>query len=418
MAKTKKPEPPSPSGHPVSAAIADLRRSPPLQESFLVDVLASLVRTPSVNPGTSEKAIADVIEGWLNEKSIELAQVEFAPGRPSVGAVIRGAQDGPTVVLNGHMDTVPIDDASLWTTDPFGAEVRDGFLYGRGACDMKAGLAVQIGVAHFLADIDPAQLHGSVVLHFAAGEERGEPGTRALLDAGFTGDFGITTEPTSLRVATATRGVVTYTLRIKGRSVHAGRAEAGLNPVWGLMPILELLRDYDAEVRSRAHPLLAGGSCTPTMIRAGVKENAVSDHCDIYIDRRLLPGETPESDKAALLDRLERLTTTDGGLDVELSTIYEVEPAEIDPTSPFAQQVLRAVADVTGTSSEVWGAPFSSDVRNLVNDAAITAVTFGPGDTQFCHCPDERVPVAELEDAAVTIAKVVVELLSGKGANG
>lgn len=416
MSKTR--EALTPPGNPPSAAVADLRLSPTLQEAFLVEVLASLVKTPSVNPGTSEKGIADVIEGWLNERSIELAQVEFAPGRPSVGAIIRGAGDGPTVVLNGHMDTVPIDDESLWTSDPFGAEVRDGFLYGRGACDMKAGLAVQIGVAHYLSDIDPAHLHGSVVLHFAAGEERGEPGTRSLLDAGFTGDFGITTEPTSLRVATATRGVVTYTLRVKGRSVHASRAEAGVNPVWALMPVLALLRDYDAEVRSRAHPLLPGGSCTPTMIRAGVKENAVSDYCDIYIDRRLLPGETPESDKAALLARLESLTAAQPDLDVELSTIYGVEPAEIDPTSPFAEQVLRAVADVTGESTEVWGAPFSSDVRNLVNDASITAVTFGPGDTRFCHCPDERVPVAELEDAAVTIAKVVVELLTEGRANG
>jgi succinyl-diaminopimelate desuccinylase len=405
-------------GDPPPATVAALRGALTLREPFLVDVLSSLVKTRSVNPGTSEKAVADVVEGWLAEKSISSTQVEFAPGRPSVGAVIEGAHEGPTVVLNGHMDTVPIDNESLWTTDPFGAEVRDGFLFGRGACDMKAGLAVQIGVAHYLSDIHPDDLKGSLVLHFAAGEERGEPGTRSLLEAGFSGDYGITTEPTSLRVATATRGVATYGLRIKGRSVHGSRPEAGVNPIWALAPVLEMLKQYDADLRSRPHPLLPGGSCTPTRVRAGVKENAVPDDCEIVVDRRLLPGETAEGTKADLLERMQGLEGFNPELDYELGTDYIVEPAEIAPDSPFAAQMLAAVREVTGEPSEVWGAPFSSDVRNLVNDAAMIAVTFGPGDTRFCHCPDERVPIAELEQAAVSIAKVVTDLLVEGRRNG
>jgi succinyl-diaminopimelate desuccinylase len=400
------------------ATVAALRGALTLREPFLVDVLSSLVKTRSVNPGTSEKAVADVVEGWLAEKSISSTQVEFAPGRPSVGAVIEGAHAGPTVVLNGHMDTVPIDNKSLWTADPFGAQVRDGFLFGRGACDMKAGLAVQIGVAHYLSDIDPGELKGSLVLHFAAGEERGEPGTRSLLEAGFSGDYGITTEPTSLRVATATRGLATYALRIKGRSVHGSRPEAGLNPIWALAPVLEMLNEYDAELRLRPHPLLPGGSCTPTRVRAGVKENAVPDDCEISVDRRLLPGETAEGEKADLLERMQRLDGFDPELNYELGTDYVVEPAEIAPDSPFAIQMLAAVREVTGEPSEAWGAPFSSDVRNLVNDAAMTAVTFGPGDSRFCHCPDERVPIAELEQAALAIAKVVTDLLVEGRENG
>lgn len=393
------------------ARLEHLRRAPSLQGSFLVDVLSSFVRTRSVNPGTSERGMADVVERWLRRRAIDTRRIEFASGRPSIGATVRGAHDGPAVILNGHMDTVPIDDESLWTVDPFGAEIRDGFLYGRGACDMKAGLAVQIGVADYLTTVDPAELHGSLVLHFAAGEERGEPGTRSLLDAGFTGDYGITTEPTSLRVATATRGVVVYSLLIKGRSVHASRPEAGANPVWALAPVLSLLREYDARVRARLHPLLHGGSCTPTMVRAGVKENSVPDQCEIYIDRRLLPGETADADREALLGLLAPVRAAEPGLDFELVTDYALEPAEIDPRNGFVERMLDAVRAVTGKTTEVWGAPFSSDVSNLVNDAGITAVTFGPGDTRYCHCADERVPIRELVDAAVTIAKVVTDLL-------
>ena len=399
-------------GEPSGTTIAALRSASSLREPFLVDVLSSLVKTQSVNPGTSEKAMADVVEGWLAEKSIPTTRVEFAPGRPSVGAVIHGAHEGPTVVLNGHLDTVPIDSESLWTTDPFGAEVRDGHLFGRGACDMKGGLAVQIGVAHYLREIDPAELRGSLVLHFAAGEERGEPGTRSLLEAGFRGEYGITTEPTSLRVATATRGVATYALRIKGRSVHGSRPEAGVNPIWALGPILEMLAEYDAEVRLRPHPLLPGGSCTPTRVLAGVKENAVPDDCALLVDRRLLPGESAEAEGADLLKRMQGLDEFNPELEYELATDYVVEPAEISPDSPFVARMLAVVGEVTGEPSEVWGAPFSSDVRNLVNDAGMAAVTFGPGDTRFCHCPDERVPIAELEQAAVSIAKVVTDLFA------
>jgi succinyl-diaminopimelate desuccinylase len=405
-------------GEPPAATIAALRAAAPLREPFLVDVLSSLVRTRSVNPGTSEAAMADVVEGWLAEKSIPTTRIEFAPGRPSVGAVIEGAHVGPTVVLNGHLDTVPIDNESLWTTDPFGAEVRDGHLFGRGACDMKGGLAVQIGIAHYLSEIDPDELCGSLVLHFAAGEERGEPGTRSLLEAGFRGEYGITTEPTSLRVATATRGLATYALHIRGRSVHGSRPEAGVNPIWALGPVLEMLAEYDAEVRLRPHPLLPGGTCTPTRVLAGVKENAVPDDCEILVDRRLLPGESAETEMADLLERVKRLDGLDPELNYELATDYVVEPAEIPPDSPFAAQMLEAVSEVTGETNEVWGAPFSSDVRNLVNDAGMTAVTFGPGDTRFCHCPDERIPIAELEQAAVTIAKVVTDLLAGGRGDG
>jgi succinyl-diaminopimelate desuccinylase len=160
------------------------------------------------------------------------------------------------------MDTVPIDDEAGWTVSPFGGEVRDGFLYGRGACDMKAGLATQIAVAHHLSS-RADELDGALILHFAAGEECAEPGSLSLVEAGFTGDFGIVTEPTQLKVAVAERGLAYYTVRIKGRSIHASKADLGLNPVRRLAPVLETLADYDEEIKERTHPLLPSASCTP-----------------------------------------------------------------------------------------------------------------------------------------------------------
>ena len=397
-----------------AADVSELRRSPALSATFLVEVLQSLVRTESVNPGTSEAAVAKVIIDWLERTRASVKVVEFAPGRPSVAAVLSGTGPGPTLVLNGHTDTVPIDDRSLWSVDPLGAEVRNGYLYGRGSCDMKAGLAVQIAVAYYMSTLAPSSINGSLVLHFAAGEERAEPGTLSLLDAGFGGDYGITTEPTSLRVATATRGTAYYLVRLRGRSIHASRADLGLNPIWALPRVLSALQDYDRQVRTLSHPLLPGGTCTPTLVRAGVKENMVPDQCEIAIDRRLLPGEDPAEDERRLATHLLELKEEDPTLDIELTTSFSVEPAEIDPTSSFARHVVQAVSDVTGEQTEIWGAPFGSDVRNLVNDGQIEAVTFGPGDSAECHCADERVSVKQTVDAALTVAAVATRILGAQ----
>ncbi len=391
--------------------LALLQQDAFLAEPFLVDVLASLVRTKSVNPGIYEAEMARRVGSWLEGTVADVSYVESLPGRPSVGAVIRGRGDGPRLVLNGHMDTVAIDDASLWTVAPFAAEVRDGFIYGRGSCDMKAGLTVQLAVAHYLSKFAD-RLNGALVLHFAVGEECGERGTLSLLEAGFGGDFGITTEPTELKVATAERGLAFFRIRIKGRSIHASRAHLGINPVPRVRAVLDVVEAYEHEVKKRTHPLLPSGSCTPTVLRAGVKENAVADYCELSVDRRLLPGETVDGEMMELEARLARIKDFDPDFDFEISVVpYPFEPAEIDPSSKFAGRVLDAVEKVTGSRTEIYGTPYGSDVRNLINDGGIEAITFGPGDVAECHCPNERVSIHQVRDAARVTAKVAADLL-------
>ena len=390
--------------------VAELIDDPALGEPFLVEVLGSLVRARSVNPGIYEAEMAERVVEWLRPTAAKVTVVEFEPGRPSVAAVLEGSGDGPRLVLNGHMDTHPLDEEGLWTADPFGGEIRDGFMYGRGACDMKAGLTTQIAAAHHLSK-HADRLKGSLVLQFAAGEERGEPGTRSLVEAGFVGDVGIVTEPTELRVATAERGTTWFVIRIKGRSIHSSRAHLGINPIWRLGPVLEVLKEYERDVKALHHPLLPGGSCTPGIVRGGVKENSVPDYCEVVIDRRLLPGESIDGELAALRARLEPIRKSDPDFDFEL-TRYRIAfpPTEIDPESHFSKLVLRAAEAVTGSPQEPWGTPFSSDIADLV-DAGIETLTFGPGNVAECHCADERVSVRQVRDAALVVAKVARDLL-------
>ena len=383
----------------------------PLSETYVADILADLVRIPSTNPGSYEGDIARRVVEWFDGTPVDAQIIESMPRRPSVGAVLEGRQDGPRLILNGHLDTVPIDDDGLWTVDPFGASVRDGYMYGRGTCDMKAGLAVQIAVAHHLAK-SRERLNGSLILHFAAGEERAEPGTLSLLEAGYTGDYGIVTEPTGLRIAAATRGLAPLRIRLKGRSIHASRSHLGVVPAWGLKWVLEALERYRDDLEKRNHPLLSHGSCTPTMVSGGVTPNAVPDSVDLWVDRRLIPGETVEGELQEVTSRVMAARPADSEIEVEVSVAYNrFEPAEISEDSALIDQLVRSVGRVTGSPGEVYGAPFSSDVRNLVNDAGIEAVNFGPGNVAECHCADERVELEQLAIAAKVIADAAAELI-------
>ena len=387
------------------------RSDDPLSEEFLSRVLADLVRTPSTNPGAFENEVAHRVIEWLTGIPVETKLVESMPGRYSVGAILRGNSDGPRLVLNGHMDTVPVDDEDLWTSDPFGAEIRDGFMYGRGACDMKAGLAVLVGVAHCLGKhVD--RLKGALVLHFAAGEERAEPGTLSLLEAGYIGDLGIVTEPTELRIAAATRGLAPMHIRLKGRSIHASRAHLGINPAWALQWVLETLQVYKDDIQRRTHELLSFGSCTPTVIRGGVVPNAVSDYIDLYVDRRLIPGETVDAEVAELTARLNAARPADSEVEIEVDVAFNrFEPAEIPTEAHVVGHLLESTERMLGKPAPIYGAPYASDVRNLVNDAGIEAVNFGPGNVSECHCADERVEMRQLRDCARVIADVAERLM-------
>lgn len=382
-----------------------------LSAGYIAGILADLVRIPSTNPGAYESDAARRVLEYFRDTPVEAELVESLPGRHSVGAILRGRGDGPRLILNGHLDTVPIDNEAEWTTDPFGAEVRDGFMYGRGTCDMKGGLAVQIGVAHHLATrLD--RLEGSLVLHFAAGEERAEPGTLSLLEAGYTGDFGIVTEPTELRIAAATRGLLPLRIRLQGRSIHASRSHLGVNPTWGLLWVLQALEGYRDHVEQRDHHLLGAGSCTPTVVQGGVTPNAVSDSVELFVDRRLVPGETIEAEVQEMTERILAARPAGSEVGVDVSVAYNrFEPAEIPVDSPLVRRLSRSVERVTGAPGDVYGAPFSSDVRNLVNDAGIEAVNFGPGNVAECHCADERVALSQLEGAARIIADLAADML-------
>jgi len=362
----------------------------------------------------SELAMVQEIERQLQGTGCELIRVESMPGRPSLAAVLPGSGDGPRLVLNGHMDTVAIDDPARWSVDPFAGEIRDGAVWGRGSVDMKGGLASQIACAKVLSRMRE-RLHGTLVLHFAAGEECGEPGTLSLIEEGFVGDWGITTEPTGLEIATAERGAGWFRITLTGRSTHAATPAAGANPIPPVEGVLAALGKYNEEISSGSHPLLGHPICTVTMLAAGAEHNAVPDACELTVDRRLIPGETHEAVHGELRSLVAEAVAAHPDVSAEVAPIHHpFEAAEVPSESPFIEVVDRAVTEVTDEPGRVTGTPYGSDVRNLVNDAKMEAITFGAGDVSLCHCPDERQSLDQLKQATTVMALVAIDLLGAE----
>lgn len=379
--------------------VADLKQriiaAPQLAGHRLAELTSRFVRVPSVNGEHPERDLALVIAEELASVGYETTLVGDI-SRPSLAAVGGGE---PKVLLNGHLDTVPVDDAPEWKHDPYGGVVADGAVHGRGACDMKGGLAVEVAVAQWLAS---EGLASGLVLHFAMGEERGEPGTESLIDAGFTAPLGVVLEPTNLRLGIAQRGLMTLRITVKGRAGHASRPDLTDNPIDRLPVLLGVVEALEASPTT-SHSLLGTPAWTTTVIRSGVIPSMVPGQLEVLVDRRMVPGETVDSVMAALTSGL-RAALPEGDISVTVAEEEGVyEPAEVRKDS-VAIELMSNALGMFAEEVDLFGTPYSSDIRHLINTAGIEALTYGPGRFSEMHARDEFIVVDDLARSARAIA--------------
>lgn len=393
--------------------IADM---PELRQEAAIDVLRSLVSAPSQNGVEidGERAVADRVIEALSDTPCEITTVtlpDAGPERVSVAAVLTGGRSTPRLVLNGHLDTVPAFEKSLWSVDPFEGVLDNGCLWGRGAVDMKGGLAAQILCARALTALPRGRL-GTLVLHFAADEEKGGPGTLSLLNAGFGGDYGIVTEPTRLDIATTMRGMAAYKITIIGRPAHAANVENGLNPLSPLIRVLEVLERYDRDVQTRVvHPMLPPTRCTATMVHAGVEQSSVPDRCEITLDRRLIPGETTETAFDEIQALVDDMATAYPEYRWAVEPLLSFEPCQVSSESPFVQTVALCVEAARGQTPDIYATPYGSDMTCLVHSGGMETIQFGPGDIALAHAPDERTSIVEVQQAAIALTMAALRVL-------
>jgi acetylornithine deacetylase len=372
----------------------------------VVRLLAELVRIPSVNPmgrdmrggQYGEAALAEHVAAFLHGHAIDVRVTEAAPGRPNVTAYIdAGARQ--TVMLQAHLDTIHVEGM---TVAPFGAEVRDGCLFGRGACDTKGSLAAFLQAAVEAVNT-PAKLRYNIVLLATADEEYQFTGSRHAMQSGLKADLGIAGEPTSLRIVRAHKGVVRWYLGTTGTAAHAAYPSRGENAIYRMGHVLTRLESYARGLAAGpSHPLLGTPSLSVGVIAGGRAVNMVPDMCRIEIDRRTLPHEAAGAvieGAGACLQGIEGW---------EMAPPHLVASGmDVPEETTVVQQLSEAIRGVTG-SVMVEGAYYATDAGTF-NAGGIPTVVFGPGDIALAHTVAEHIPLAELRQATDIIRSLLVE---------
>ena len=369
----------------------------------VVELLRELVRRPSVNPmgradvppgWAHESRVTDYLEGHLRGLGVPVERVEVAPDRCNLVAHYAPLHAPFTVLWEAHQDTVPTDGM---TVEPFAAEVRDGKVYGRGACDVKGGAAAMLAAFGQLVTTKPPGC-AAVTLAFTIDEEHTFLGVQSLMKSGLKPDCAIVAEPTSLNIVSAHKGVVRWAIETSGVASHSSRPELGVNAIYRMAKVIVALEEYAIELtHGRRDALLGTGTLSVGVVAGGVSPNTVPDRCRVEIDRRLLPGESP-ADAIAAVEAFVRQRT--GVPFTTLPPVFACPPLGAELSATLVAK-LGACIDAVAGSHRVEAMPYGTDASTIA-EAGVPVVVFGPGDIAQAHTKDEFIAVDQLH-AAVEI---------------
>lgn len=316
-------------------------------------------------------------------------------GRRNVWGRLNGTGNGPTILLAGHLDTVGV----VGYDQPFTSFVHDGCVYGRGSCDMKAGLATYLEVVRLVQQSDQP-LAGDLIVAGLVDEEHAMLGSAYFGSHGPAVDYAIVAEPSSLQVSPAHKGQVCLSISTSGRSVHSSMPELGVNAIYHMNTLISALQNYAQELAKRpADPLCGSPTFSIGTIKGGLNVSSVPDHCEIEIDRRTIPGECYETVIEELTEILNSVAADTPDFNYELSEpSLNVPPLSTDLSSPLITSISKAVESTLGKPAELVPFPGSTDAPNL----GVPAVICGAGALAQCHSLNEYVPLDEMA-AAVEI---------------
>lgn len=333
----------------------------------------------------------------------------------------RGRGDGPTLAFLGHTDVVPPGDLHAWSSDPFTPVVRDGYVYGRGTADMKAGMVAAWCALRLLKQAN-ITLRGDVVLAAVSGEEDGGLGTFALLDALPTRhpdlriDACVIPEPTDLDIVPANGGALTFRLVVRGAATHASRRSEGVSAIEKFTLALTALTELESVRNAHVDPLMQRWSIAYPLsigtVRAGDWASTVPDLCVAEGRLGVALDETPARARAEFESAINTLCANDPWLSTHPIEVQwwggQFAPGRTDPDHPIVATVRRSHEFVTGVTPQIYGAPYGSDLR-LLAGAGIPTLQYGPGDSRVAHAPDEHVAIADIITCARTLAVVAME---------
>lgn len=364
-----------------------------------IDLLCDLIALPSVNPiydagSAGEAAVAAYVEAWATGIGLPVERQNVFPGRDNIQVRLQGRQGAPVLLFEAHMDTVGVDGM----TEPFAPVIREGRVYGRGACDTKGSLAAMMAAVERLAHDGP-ELACTVCLLAAVDEETSGKGAAAYVAGNPPAAAAVIGEPTGCRVVNRHNGCVRGEIEVIGRSAHTSVAAEGVNAIEGMADVIVALRAIDRDIAAGEGGQAANGSLTVSLVTGGTGINVVPERCVASYDRRTVPGQT--SDHA--LDEIDAALDRVRAARPELRIARHAPWLEGDTLSTPGESEIVLVA---GAACAAFGLPATPEWVPYGSDASkfqaggIPAVVFGPGSITNAHAIDEQVPVDEVLTAA------------------
>ena len=392
----------------------------------VVELTRALVRIPSVyrpgEPGANEALVADFVEAWFRREGLAVEVQQVSPGRPNVLAWV--GEKGPgrrCLLLEGHTDVVTEGDPKDWTRPPFGAEMIDGRIYGRGAADMKSGLAAaMVALAAFRrAGVAPK---GKLVVGALVDEEDAMLGVRHLVTtpAGRELDAAIICEPEQNELCLEQRGVVWARIRARGKMAHGAMPEAGVNPITALGAVLERVPPLEKRLRKQCEKsrYLKPPTVTPTILQGpprGVgspQSNVIPATAELTLDVRITTGIAAEGIQAELEALCRAAEAAVPGVKLEWEAVNAFRLAtKVEKSEALVQAMIHGVRKATGSAPRYGGVPGSTDGTILRMELGIPIVTCGPGNRLIPHQVDEYVEAKEVIDAARIYAAAALKYL-------
>lgn len=344
----------------------------------LITLLADLVRIDSINPNLiagakGEADMAAFIAEWATRAGLEVIVQDAAPGRPNVMVIARGSGGGKNLMLNGHTDTVGLTGME----EPFSTRIEGNRMYGRGTYDMKSGLAASLMAAKQAKSL---HLSGDVMVTCVADEEVASLGTEAICRdlPRWRPDAVIVTEPTEMEIAVAHKGFVWFDIETLGVAAHGSRPHLGVDAIAKMGRVLVELEQYDLQLRANpTHPYLSSGSLHASIIQGGQEMSSYPAYCKLQIERRTLPGETPEGVQAQLQAILDRCASTDSTFKAKLTPGLARDAFELNEDTPLVQLCRQQLTQVTGSPAKLSGVSYWAD-SGLFSAAGVPTILLGP----------------------------------------
>ena len=357
-----------------------------------------------------ETAIGRFLVDWFSERGITAKLQPAVDGRSNVVAWLP-ADEGDSLMLCGHIDTVPAGDMR----DAFTPRIEGDVLWGRGACDMKgavAAMACTLVEFERVCDEGSIALRGGLVFVGTVDEETGGLGVKALVDSGFRTTYAVVGEPTSLRVALAHKGACFIRVTLTGQGAHGSCPEEGVSAVSYAARIVKAIEeDLRPRLADRTHPLLGSSTVSVGRVCGGTQPNIIAERCEIDVDRRMVPGDGDplgelRSVVAGICDGVSGLSYD--VVEMPLTAVVPHTPLETSPDSPLARAALAAEGIASNAPA---GVTYWTDGSHLA-DSGIETVVLGPGDIADAHGPRDRVEIAELKRAVQVYTSIARQLLA------